>query len=120
MEARSIIKIRIIERVKTKTHTAFYPSPFTFSLETPINTGIVGVKGGCQGFTTLHLLSLVVVSHSSLMPLGTVSCAMFLQYFCCSNMIFFNNSFIIKRLFACKDMVFTETSKKNCDFVHSE
>ncbi len=80
----------------------------------------MGVKGGCQGFTTLHLLSLVVVSHSSSMPLGTVSCAMFLQYSCCSNMIFFNNSFIIKRLFACKDMVFTETSKKNCDFVHSE
>ena len=42
-----------------KSHSRFYSSLFTFSLETPINTGIVGVKGGCQGFTTLHLLSLV-------------------------------------------------------------
>ena len=37
-----------------KTYSQFYPSPFTFSPETPINTGGVRGEGLAQPFTTLH------------------------------------------------------------------
>ena len=37
-----------------KSHSRFYSSLFTFSLETPINKGERGVKSGSEPFTTLH------------------------------------------------------------------
>ena len=43
-----------------KPYSQFYPSPFTFSPETPINTGVVRGEGLAQPFThlspTLHLI----------------------------------------------------------------
>ena len=39
---------------REKPHSRFYPSPFTFSPETPINTGVVRGEGLAQPFTTLH------------------------------------------------------------------
>ena len=44
---------------REKPYSQFYPSPFTFSPETPINTGVVRGEGLAQPFThpspTLHL-----------------------------------------------------------------
>ena len=37
-----------------QTQPRYFPSPFTFSLETPINKGERGVKSGSEPFTTLH------------------------------------------------------------------
>ena len=39
---------------REKPYSQFYPSPFTFSPETPINTGVVRGEGLAQPFTTLH------------------------------------------------------------------
>ena len=39
---------------REKPYSQFYPSPFTFSSETPINTGVVRGEGLAQPFTTLH------------------------------------------------------------------
>ena len=39
---------------REKPYSQFYPSPFTFSPETPINTGGVRGEGLAQPFTTLH------------------------------------------------------------------
>ena len=39
---------------REKPYSQFYPSPFTFSPETPINTGIVRGEGLAPPFTTLH------------------------------------------------------------------
>ena len=39
---------------REKPHSQFYPSPFTFSPEPPINTGIVRGEGLAPPFTTLH------------------------------------------------------------------
>jgi len=39
---------------REKPYSQIYPSPFTFSLETPINTGVVRGEGLAQPFTTLH------------------------------------------------------------------
>ena len=43
-----------------KPYSQFYPSPFTFSSETPINIGVVRGEGLVQPFThpspTLHLI----------------------------------------------------------------
>jgi hypothetical protein len=44
---------------REKPYSQIYPSPFTFSQETPINTGVVRGEGLAQPFThpspTLHL-----------------------------------------------------------------
>ena len=46
---------------REKPYSQIYPSPFTFSLETPINTGVVRGEGLAQPFThpspTLHLIT---------------------------------------------------------------
>ena len=39
---------------REKPYSQFYPSPFTISPETPINTGGVRGEGLAQPFTTLH------------------------------------------------------------------
>ena len=39
---------------REKPYSRFYPSPFTFSPETPINTGVVRGEGLAPPFTTLH------------------------------------------------------------------
>ena len=39
---------------REKPYSQFYPSPFTFSPENPINTGVVRGEGLAQPFTTLH------------------------------------------------------------------
>ena len=58
----------------------------------------------------------VVVSHSSSIVLGTVSCAIFLQYSCCSNISCFNNSFMFKHLIVCKDTIFYDKYQENPPF----
>ena len=45
---------------REKPYSQFYPSPFTFSPETPINTGVVRGEGLAQPFTTLHLITKLI------------------------------------------------------------
>ena len=55
----AIARHETIRREIEKAYSPFYPSPFTFSLETPINTGGARGEGLAQPFThpspTLHL-----------------------------------------------------------------
>lgn len=42
-----------------KSYSRFYPSPFTFSLETPINTGVARGEGLVKPFTAISSLYIV-------------------------------------------------------------
>ena len=50
----AIARHKTIRREIEKPYSPFYPSPFTFSPETPINTRVARGEGVAQPFTTLH------------------------------------------------------------------
>ena len=49
-----VFRLQMRGFAREKPYSRFYPSPFTFSPETPINTGVVRGEGLAPPFTTLH------------------------------------------------------------------